>query len=75
VEWLMGLPIGWTSLEPLAGDEVHRWEQEPEGIPRVVQQCEKRRQRLMALGNAIVPQCMTKLLGGAGVGCQRAREL
>lgn len=42
---------------------------------RVVQQCEKRRQRLMALGNAIVPQCMTKLLGGAGVGCQRAREL
>ena len=65
VEWLMGLPIGWTSLEPLENGEAHTWDHEPECVPRVVKQCDKRRQRLTALGNAIVPQCVTELLGGS----------
>ena len=25
VEWLMGWPIGWTALEPLATDRFQRW--------------------------------------------------
>lgn len=26
VEWLMGWPIGWTSLEPLATDKYQEWQ-------------------------------------------------
>jgi len=25
VEWMMGVPIGWTSLKPLATDSFHAW--------------------------------------------------
>lgn len=25
VEWLMGIPVGWTSLEPLAADKYQEW--------------------------------------------------
>ena len=25
VEWLMGWPIGWTDLKPLAMDKFHQW--------------------------------------------------
>jgi hypothetical protein len=28
VEWLMGWPMGWTSLEPLATDRFHEWQQQ-----------------------------------------------
>jgi len=29
VEWLMGWPIGWTALEPLAMDKSHKWPRSP----------------------------------------------
>lgn len=28
VEWLMGWPVGWTSLEPLEMDKFHEWRQQ-----------------------------------------------
>ncbi|WP_205948582.1 hypothetical protein, partial [Pseudomonas viridiflava] len=28
VEWLMGWPIGWTELKPLAMDRFHEWQQQ-----------------------------------------------
>lgn len=66
VEPLMGMPVGWTQPEgdrqdidpvqhwPMGqGVEQHEWEP-----PRVVQHKDSpnRRKRLMALGNAVVPQ-------------------
>lgn len=64
VEWLMGWPIGWTSLEPLhphAMARAGRWFADPadgEGIPRTCKTIRHRRSRLMAIGNGIVPQAM-----------------
>ena len=56
VEWLMGLPLGWTRLDgellPFPG-----WHEEPPDIPRVTTERKNRVQRLRALGNAVVPQC------------------
>lgn len=58
VEWLMGLPAGWTNpdvsnedLIPFTG-----WDRETE--PRTVVNPPHRRKRLMACGNGLVPQCM-----------------
>jgi hypothetical protein len=28
IEWLMGWPIGWTALEPLATDKYRAWQQQ-----------------------------------------------
>jgi len=28
VEWLMGWPVGWTDLKPLATDKFHKWSQQ-----------------------------------------------
>lgn len=63
VEWLMGWVPGWTSLEPLPIDDFRRWEDEQNwndelGIPRVVEGIEDRTQRIQAIGNGQVPQCM-----------------
>lgn len=63
VEWLMGWVPDWTSLEPLPIDEFRRWENEQSwndelGIPRVVEGIEDRTQRIQAIGNGQVPQCM-----------------
>lgn len=57
VEWLMGFPLGWTDL---AADETrwHGWNHEPDGIGRVTDVREKRRERLTCLGNGQVPQVM-----------------
>jgi hypothetical protein len=33
VEWLMGLPIGWTALEPVATESYRRWRQSFCGEP------------------------------------------
>jgi DNA (cytosine-5)-methyltransferase 1 len=53
VEWLMGLPCGWTDPErepePLRG-----WHEEP--LPRVLRDVPMRRERLQACGNALVWQ-------------------
>lgn len=32
VEWLMGWPIGWTALQPLAMDKFHEWQQQHGGF-------------------------------------------
>lgn len=64
VEWLMGWPIGWTSLEPLPPESFDAWidaattgawwANEPD-IPRVAKGIADRVGRLKALGNGQVP--------------------
>ena len=61
VEWLMGWPIGWTSLEPLAVDDIRDWSVDPADIgeiPRVASGVKDRVQRLKALGNGQVSLCV-----------------
>jgi len=62
--WLMGLPVGWTSLEPLPIEEYDQWFQmqqdgtwwlEERGLPRVATGIKNRVSRLKMLGNGIVP--------------------
>ena len=66
VEWLMGWPIGWTSLEPLPSERWAEWlgcggwTEEPAEIPRTTVSANDRAKRLKALGNGQVPQCMAE---------------
>jgi hypothetical protein len=56
VEWLLGWPIGWSSLEPI---EKLRWEpldREPLDIPRVAMNIKDRVNRLKAIGNGQCPK-------------------
>ena len=64
VEWLMGLPKGWTSPEPLpegAWEEwitdmtAGTWWDTERDVPRVTTERTNRAKRLKALGNGIVP--------------------
>ena len=62
VEWLMGWPPGWTSLEPMAMEVFKQWEnngswwaKEPDNIPRVANKISNRVNRLKAIGNGQVP--------------------
>lgn len=52
VEWLMGLPIGWT--DPDCAAPVHRDWLSEHGIARTARNVPHRKQRLMACGNALV---------------------
>lgn len=58
VEWMMGLPLGWT--DPLTANDALRpfagWSQEPAGVPRVARGVKDRSKRIKALGNGLVPQ-------------------
>lgn len=62
VEWLMGWPIGWTSLEPLAPEAwqqwldtaLHTWWVEEPPIPRIAGGIKHRVDRLKAIGNGQV---------------------
>jgi site-specific DNA-cytosine methylase len=56
VEWLMGVPQDWTNPDVANDDLVphNGWIDEP--LPRVDGEAPHRRQRLMALGNGLVPQ-------------------
>jgi site-specific DNA-cytosine methylase len=67
VEWMMGLPIGWTDPE-LSNDQLRPhpgWGTEG-GIPRTVAKNEKdRAKRIRALGNGLVPQAAMVALGWA----------
>lgn len=78
VEWLMGWPIGWTSLEPLNRESFDLWmrsgtwwQADPADdglVPRLAQCVPSRVARLKALGNGQVPAVVrdvVKLLGGA----------
>lgn len=66
VEWLIGWPLNWTSLEPLSTDDFNQWvdaqgtnswwNQEPD-IPRVASDVKERVNRLKALGNGQVSIC------------------
>jgi len=56
VEWLMGWPLSWTSLEPLGSDEIISWETEPD-VPRTAVEVKNRVNRLKALGNGQVSIC------------------
>lgn len=74
VEWLMGWPLQWTSLEPLAIERFNEWfgnaiwwHAEFEDVPRLIQSHPGRVNRLKALGNGQVPFCMAtafRLLAG-----------
>jgi len=59
VEWLMGWPIGWTSMEPITDIDWRDWKTDPadEGeVPRVATGIKHRVGRLKAIGNGQVPQ-------------------
>ena len=73
VSWLMGLPVGWTSLEPLPSEEYldwfhaqldGTWWQEERGLPRVSTGIPDRVNRLKCLGNGIVPASLALFLRG-----------
>jgi hypothetical protein len=73
VSWLMGLPVKWTSLEPLPREEylywLHAqqdgtWWQEERGLPRVATGIKDRVNRLKCLGNGIVPASLALFLRG-----------
>ena len=73
VSWLMGLPVGWTSLEPLPRQEYldwfhaqidGSWWQEERGLPRVATGIKDRVNRLKCLGNGIVPASLALFLRG-----------
>ena len=73
VSWLMGLPVGWTSLEPLPREEYGEWFQaqqdgtwwqEERGLPRVSTGISDRVDRLKCLGNGIVPASLALFLRG-----------
>jgi hypothetical protein len=73
VSWLMGLPVGWTSLEPLPQEEYDQWFQsqmdgtwwhEERGLPRIATGIPDRVNRLKCLGNGIVPASLAVFLRG-----------
>ena len=63
VEWLMGMPIGWTDLSvPLELLIFADWAQEPNDIPRVSVGTPNRAARLMAIGNSCLNQTVEWVL-------------
>lgn len=59
-EWLMGWPVGWSSLEPLDVATPLGWAVDPGDtgeVPRTTGGCANRRARLRAIGNGQVPAC------------------
>jgi len=68
VEWLMGWPSGWTSLDPLPEGTMEAWEASVKAgtywdtdpadtgdVPRLTEKKENRASRLKAIGNGQVP--------------------
>lgn len=64
VEWLMGLPIGWTNPDLAFPFGPVDWAREPEPwlIPRTLADAPHRRARLSALGNGLVWLCALRAL-------------
>jgi hypothetical protein len=62
-EWLMGWPVSWSDVEPMAELDWRDWSVDPADIgevPRVTSVKENRANRLKAIGNGQVPQCVVK---------------
>ncbi|MEE8471111.1 MAG: hypothetical protein V3S51_07260 [Dehalococcoidia bacterium] len=60
-EWLMNWPLNWTSLKPMSELDWRDWNNDPADtgeIPRVAKGVKERVNRLKALGNGQVPQCV-----------------
>lgn len=57
VEWLMGWPIGWTSLDAIDGIDWRDWGEDPcvDDVPRTIKGGKNRVARLKAIGNGQVP--------------------
>jgi hypothetical protein len=78
VSWLMGIPIAWTSLEPLPREEYDQWLQmQRDGTwwaqwwgpwwfdcPSIATGIPNRANRLKCLGNGIVPASLALFLRG-----------
>lgn len=61
VEWLMGWPVGWTSLEPMTALVWPDWSHDPADsgeVPRTATGIQRRTARLKAIGNGQVPQAL-----------------
>ncbi len=58
VEALMGLPQGWTALDGTEKEMQGTWADNSweEGIPRVINDCPNRTDRIRMCGNGVVPQ-------------------
>ena len=70
VSWLMGLPVGWVSLDPLPEEAYQEWIEgmmdgtwwdTEKGLPRVTPSVSGRVNMLKALGNGIVPSVIGEL--------------
>ena len=59
VEWLMGVPLGWSALD---GElrEHEGWAEEWPDVPRVTTECPDRVDRLRLLGNGVLPATAAK---------------
>lgn len=61
--WLMGWPIGWADVKPMAEMDWRDWSVDPADIGevlRVTDVKENRANQLKALGNGQVPACVVK---------------
>lgn len=62
VEQLMGVPLGWTALDGTSNEWEYGWHDGSweAGIPRVVERCDDRVDRIRLLGNGVVPATAAK---------------
>lgn len=62
IEWMMGLPLGWTDPAVHNADLICHpgWTAEPCGVPWTKASQDHRGQRIAALGNGLVPQAAVK---------------
>jgi len=74
VEWLMGLPQNWVTLEPVSEESFAEWEtrmadgswwEDEHDLPRTVPSRKGRVDMLKALGNGIVPRTIPTFLNYA----------
>ena len=75
IEWMMGWPIGWSSIKPLSGKNIQDWRERTgagvwwleETVSRLADSDKEIRKRQKAIGNGQVPGCVVaawELLNG-----------